>query len=320
MPSLVAVSTSPAALQAPAAVTPKSTAAVDPHADFLSPAFDPNAFAHRVLEQAQLEHATTDTVSSALGRLNYGVQDLSHQLRQLVQANHPSLTLQASSLTALELDLSEVRSGLGDVQQSVKRLNDKVAEPHNKLDDGLRLLERVRRTAQLARRAHRFVVLVRRLNAQMADVTTAARLSATPTTTGDERSERATAEAALTLAELGAQEPRAALPPRSQLTRSNTNLAHSSRLPPPSAHAQTRSSPIQCLQRLVPPLAPKRPYQAVQIRTDPKTGTTTPPPAPARAPYETSTLLPRSLVRSRTPGRTSSTRCKRAFSAGSRPW
>ncbi|GAA5977892.1 hypothetical protein JCM10908_005134 [Rhodotorula pacifica] len=178
-----------------------SAAAPDPHADFLSSSFDPNAFAHRVLEHAATGDTTTGTesVSSALAKLNYNVQDLSLQLRHLVQSHHPALILQAASLTSLSSDLGEVRSGLGDVQSSVRRLNAKVKEPHDRLDKGLKVLERLRRTARLARGAQRFVVLARRLGTQMLEVQGQGLSEGGG---GGERQERATAEAALTLAEL----------------------------------------------------------------------------------------------------------------------
>ncbi|GAA5878911.1 hypothetical protein JCM3774_004367 [Rhodotorula dairenensis] len=186
MPALTATATATAA---PAA------SQADPHADFLSGEFDPNAFAHRVLE-----HSDADSASTALAKLNYGVQDLGHQLRQLVHHNHPALILQAASLTSLSSDLEEVKRGLADVQQSVTRLDVKVKQPHARLERGLTHLERLRNTAALARAAHRFVVLATRLNNQIQLVLPPPQQDRDRDR--DDKAERATAEAALTLAEL----------------------------------------------------------------------------------------------------------------------
>ncbi|KWU42843.1 hypothetical protein RHOSPDRAFT_7839, partial [Rhodotorula sp. JG-1b] len=165
------------------------------HADFLSPEFDPNEFAHRVLD-----HAAAAAPANALANLDYGIQDLSHQLRQLVHSHHPTLILQAASIASVAADLAEVRTGLNSVQASVTRLNHKVKLPHLQLEAGLQLLERTRAAARLARTANRFVVLARRLQLQMQQLQNGE--GADYDSNDSEKTQRATAEAALTLAEL----------------------------------------------------------------------------------------------------------------------
>ena len=89
------------------------------------------------------------------------------------------------------------------------RLRNKITVPHDSLASSLQLLTRLRRASSLARRAARFTLLARRLESQMADMGDG---SLVPTTTAQtskaeretrERRERAMAEAALTLAEIG---------------------------------------------------------------------------------------------------------------------
>ena len=170
------------------------------HADFLSTDFDPNEFAHRVLDHAAAQAAAP---ANALANLDYGIQDLSHQLRQLVHAHHPTLILQAASLTSVAADLAEVRTGLNSVQASVTRLNHKVKRPHLQLEARLQLLERTRAAARLARTANRFVVLARRLQLQMQQLQNGEGADDDDSNDSSEKTQRATAEAALTLAELG---------------------------------------------------------------------------------------------------------------------
>lgn len=212
----------------------------DPHADFLASDFDPNAFAHRVLEldqqQRQQPQSTADhpdrpdrpdraeSTSSALAKLNYGVQDLGLQLRRLVHDHHPALILHASSLTSLSTDLGEVKRGLADVQQSVSRLDQKLKRPHHQLHLGLTHLERLRAAAALARSANRFVVLARRLTTHLQLIRDSSDHQQ------DDKTERVTAEAALTLAELGQLRPLLSSPSRC-LTR-EPSFAPAARLAP----------------------------------------------------------------------------------------
>jgi hypothetical protein len=80
-----------------------------------------------------------------------------------------------------------------------RRLKKKIAVPHSTLSEALTLLTRLRRTTSLARRASRFTTLARRLEAQMSEIEGVEGADQD----GRERRERALAEAALTLAELG---------------------------------------------------------------------------------------------------------------------
>ncbi|GAA6016444.1 hypothetical protein JCM11491_002415 [Sporobolomyces phaffii] len=220
------------------ALTTGAIPAPDPavqYSTFLHPDFDANAFAHAVLKgedypkpdpaaagggQGFMKGLVGDTapggtvdVSAALARLNFGVEDLNRQLKAEITKHHSSLLLQAASLGGTEGDLSEVRRGLAEVEGGVARLKRKIAVPHETLSSSLLLLTRLRRTASLSRRAHRFVVLARRLEGQMSEIDGTTEKALTGTTAAPEgaagteerateRRERAMAEAALTLAEI----------------------------------------------------------------------------------------------------------------------
>ena len=113
--------------------------------------------------------------------------------------------------------LQKVRSGLSEVDGGVERcvcersghcdagrLRRRISQPHAALTTSLSRLSRLQRAADLVRRANRFVTLARRLEIQLGD------LDGEGSSRGavSERGERALAEAALTLAEIGARESR----------------------------------------------------------------------------------------------------------------
>ncbi|BGP18331.1 hypothetical protein JCM10213_008504 [Rhodosporidiobolus nylandii] len=218
----------------PSLAPPAAPAPPDPsqqYSTFLHPTFEADAFAHAVLNGEEYppqegEGATsgpaggsgfmkglvgengTGDVSAALARLNFGVEDLNRQLKSEVTKHHSSLLLQAASLGGLDGDLAEVRRGLAEVEGGVSRLKRKIASPHEALSSSLLLLTRLRRAASLARRAQRFMVLARRLEGQMVEIS-AANAEVASKADGaegraEERRERAMAEAALTLAEIEA--------------------------------------------------------------------------------------------------------------------
>ncbi|GAA5983475.1 hypothetical protein JCM11641_005821 [Rhodosporidiobolus odoratus] len=215
----------------PSLAPPSAPAPQDPaaqYATFLHPTFQADAFAHSVLNGQDYppppqdattppaapavgfmkglvgENGTGD-VSAALARLNFGVEDLNRQLKAEVTKHHSSLLLQAASLGGLDGDLAEVRRGLAEVEGSVSRLKRKIAAPHASLASSLMLLTRLRRAASLARRAQRFMVLARRLEGQMTEISTPQSAVNGQKTEGsrvEDRRERAMAEAALSLAEI----------------------------------------------------------------------------------------------------------------------
>ncbi|SCZ88359.1 BZ3500_MvSof-1268-A1-R1_Chr10-2g02931 [Microbotryum saponariae] len=233
--------------------TPARPDPVQEYATFLHPNFDPNQFAHSIVndqpyvpppldgasEADTLEdgaHAASSLfmkalerdgsalkragavagggVGGALAHLSFGVEELNRQLKAEITKHHSSLLLQAASLGGLEGDLNEVRHGLKEVEAGVTRLRRKIATPHSSLSASLQLLTRLRRTSSLARRSHRFIVLAKRLEAQMNEIdgvvvedadkvlSKSSTNGGTNSGTGGERTERVMAEAALTLAEI----------------------------------------------------------------------------------------------------------------------
>lgn len=175
-------------------------------------------------------------VSAALAKLSVAVDGLNKQLRSEINTHHAALLAQAGSVSLLEDNLSQVRGGLSEVEGSVDRLRRKIAIPYETLSNDLGRLAKLQRASDLARRAHRFVALARRLDLQMAELNEAntrlvspelpnGKLNSSangsntllaPSSTlertvsremrdkaNNDTAERALSEAALTLAELG---------------------------------------------------------------------------------------------------------------------
>ncbi|GAA5902669.1 uncharacterized protein JCM6883_007203 [Sporobolomyces salmoneus] len=197
------------------------------YSTFLSPSFEPDAYAHAVLSGEPYPPSSSSQpspssvpgaggggdVSAALSRLNFGVEDLNRQLKSEVTKHHEGLLLQAASLGGIEGDLGEVRRGLKEVENGVERLKRKISIPHDNLSNQLVLLTRLKRAASLTRRAQRFIFLAKRLEGQMGELdesNSGMRQSIgmgngtllEERERGTERRERTMAEAALTLAEI----------------------------------------------------------------------------------------------------------------------
>ncbi|GAA5988884.1 hypothetical protein JCM5350_000996 [Sporobolomyces pararoseus] len=204
------------------------------YSTFLHPSFEPDAFAHAVLKGEDYPPPTTSSeendelktsnrnsytsgggggvggdVSTALSKLNFGIEDLNRQLKQEIFKNHESLLLQVGSLSSISTDLSEVRRGLKEVEGNVEKLKKKIKSPFENLDKSLLFLVRLKRSNSLAKRGLRFLNLVKRLEIQMQEVvqqqqttTTNENGSSSSTESTTEKRERSMAEAALLIAEL----------------------------------------------------------------------------------------------------------------------
>lgn len=83
--------------------------------EFLDPAFSPDKYAHDIVE------SQTADVNSSLSKLNFGVENITRELKSVIGEHHSELLLQAASLGGLGEDLTEVRRGLAEVENGVAR-------------------------------------------------------------------------------------------------------------------------------------------------------------------------------------------------------
>ncbi|KAL5528268.1 hypothetical protein ACEPAF_7404 [Sanghuangporus sanghuang] len=167
-----------------------------------------------------------EDISVAISKLTVGIDDVSKQLKNVVTANHEKLLVQAAGVGALEEKLRTVKSGLDEVTASQEKIRTKVRVPCASISILAKRMARLQCAADALRRTARFVILARRLDGQMAELT---RLSASedssPVVNGkkaasgnkhavtrnraeslgsETEKERAIAKAALTIAELSA--------------------------------------------------------------------------------------------------------------------
>ncbi|KAI9456296.1 Golgi transport complex subunit 5-domain-containing protein [Russula earlei] len=188
---------------------------------FESPEFDASEYANAVL--AALEPAKED-ISVAITKLNYGIDDVSKQIKNVVTVHHEDLLEQAAGVGEVSGSLQAVREGLDALDGSLEKLRQKVRNPYQTMQASVKRLQRLQQASDVLRRTSRFTILVKRLQAQMAEVGDGAgdtvsqsklseskvnsgildgRRSATPGLDHEGEKERSLAQAALTIAELG---------------------------------------------------------------------------------------------------------------------
>ena len=62
-----------------------------------------------------------DDITTALAKLNFGIDDVANQLKNLVTEHHHALLAQAAGIGDLEGSISSVRNGLQDVTASLEK-------------------------------------------------------------------------------------------------------------------------------------------------------------------------------------------------------
>ncbi|KAH9991771.1 Golgi transport complex subunit 5-domain-containing protein [Russula vinacea] len=170
-----------------------------------------------------LEPAKED-ISVAIAKLNYGIDDVSKQIKSVVTAHHEDLLEQAAGVGEFSGSLQTVREGLYALDVSLEKLRQKFRYPYQTMQTNVKRLQRLQQASDVLRRTSRFTILAKRLQAQMAEVndnvggTTSrskapeskvnsgvpdGRRSATPGLDFEGEKERSLAQAALTIAELG---------------------------------------------------------------------------------------------------------------------
>lgn len=174
------------------------------YATFAHPAFDANEYANAILaaqpyrisstaaptDTSSKVHPTTidaagtnkEEISVALAKLSFGIDDVSRQLKNVINVHHEALLSQAASVNQLEGSLQHVNTGLKDISTSVTRLRTKLSTPYTALQAHVTRLQKLQVASDVLRRVARFFMLSRRLEVQMKLVNRASNPSgATPT-------------------------------------------------------------------------------------------------------------------------------------------
>ncbi|TBU41671.1 Golgi transport complex subunit 5-domain-containing protein [Dichomitus squalens] len=207
------------------------------YAVFVLPEFDPNDYANAILagepyppqagktkpvKNPGLAPASED-VSVAISKLTFNLDDVEKQLKNVVTTHHESLLVQAAGVSGLESSLGSVRTGLNELDSSLEKLRVKIRMPYQSLQKHVTKLDQIQQASNILRRTSRFVILVRRLEVQLAEMNktdtsaaiesaksnsastsagTSAGRAETPLAENEDEKERAIAKAALTIAEL----------------------------------------------------------------------------------------------------------------------
>ncbi|KAJ7039234.1 Golgi transport complex subunit 5-domain-containing protein [Mycena alexandri] len=158
----------------------------DYYSVFASPEFDPNEYANAILAgepypastelypktpaKSTFEPSAKEDISVAISKLNFGVDDVSKQIKSLVNSHHEELLSQAASASALAGSLTSVRSGLADLDSSLDKLRLKIRVPYESLQTNVSRLQKLQQASDVLRRTSRFVILARRLQNQMTEM------------------------------------------------------------------------------------------------------------------------------------------------------
>ncbi|EIM81196.1 uncharacterized protein STEHIDRAFT_86486 [Stereum hirsutum FP-91666 SS1] len=210
---------------------------------FTSPDFDANEYANAILagepyppqpganstkpsKPTGLEPAKED-ITVAIAKLDFGIEDVSKQIKNVVTTHHEGLLVQAAGVGEIEESLQSVGSGLDDLDSSLTKLRQKIRDPYQALQSSINRLQRLHQVSDALRRTSRFVVLAKRLQSQMVELGDgsgiqgeesgskpdvkvngrssfdAGRRSTTPGMELEGEKERALAQAALSVAEIG---------------------------------------------------------------------------------------------------------------------
>ncbi|EPS96257.1 hypothetical protein FOMPIDRAFT_1062295 [Fomitopsis schrenkii] len=151
------------------------------YAVFAHPEFEPNEYANAILAgepyppQAGKSKPTKTTtfepanedISVAIQKLNYSIDDADKQLKNVVTTHHEELLVQAAGVTELEGSLISVKHGLDELDTSFEN---KVRVPYQSLQANVTKLERIQQANDILRRMSRFVILTRRLELQLAEM------------------------------------------------------------------------------------------------------------------------------------------------------
>ncbi|CDZ96191.1 Predicted Golgi transport complex 1 protein [Phaffia rhodozyma] len=139
-------------------------------------------------------------ISLTLARLNFGIDEVTRQLKAEITTHHTSLLSLSSTTTHLSTSLTQVRHGLTQVSLSLERLRLKIRVPHQTLQTSVTRLSHLQKAQDVLRRTHRFILVARRLELQIGEMISTA--DEEEKAEGEGRKERAMNKAAISIAEM----------------------------------------------------------------------------------------------------------------------
>ncbi|KAG2213786.1 hypothetical protein INT46_005241 [Mucor plumbeus] len=144
---------------------------------FLSEEFDANTYASAIIEESELSTDATD-IGTELSKLAFSIDIVNKQIQEQVVTNYEALLSQVTGIKELETVLNTVQSNITGLNNSLQTLSHKIRDPYKQLSTYATQLENLQLTCELLRKLHRFILLKRRLEAQLStsdrDLSTAA--------------------------------------------------------------------------------------------------------------------------------------------------
>ncbi|WWC86312.1 uncharacterized protein L201_001185 [Kwoniella dendrophila CBS 6074] len=151
------------------------------HKPFLSDSFDVHAYANAILQgklyrpDDKVEEGSKGSekekgdgdVGAELARLNYGIEDVTRQLRQEITSSYPLLLSHLTSSLSLSSHLTPIKTSLNSLSNSIDKLHNKINTPYSNLSLLVKRQKTLSLLNDLTRRSVRFVLLARRLESQL---------------------------------------------------------------------------------------------------------------------------------------------------------
>ncbi|KAF8629271.1 hypothetical protein AX17_005850 [Amanita inopinata Kibby_2008] len=152
---------------------------------FASSDFNPSEYANAILagesypppkEARSQSHASTkfgrdpqakEDVSQAISKLDFNIDDIAKQIKQLVSQHHEDLLSQAANSNELSGSLTSVRANITELDKSLEKLRSKIQHPYHTLRTHVTRLQYLQQASDFLRRTSRFITLARRLQIQM---------------------------------------------------------------------------------------------------------------------------------------------------------
>ncbi|GAN05361.1 conserved oligomeric Golgi complex subunit 5-like [Mucor ambiguus] len=144
---------------------------------FLSEEFDASTYASAIIEESKSSTDATD-IGTELSKLAFSIDIVNKQIQEQVVTNYEALLSQVTGIKELETVLNTVQSNISGLNNSLQTLSHKIRDPYKQLCIYATQLENLQLTCELLRKLHRFILLKRRLEAQLStsdrDISTAA--------------------------------------------------------------------------------------------------------------------------------------------------
>ncbi|KAI9254403.1 Golgi transport complex subunit 5-domain-containing protein [Helicostylum pulchrum] len=146
---------------------------------FLADDFDATKYTTSIITESTASSDAID-IHTELSKLAFSIDIVNKQIQEQVVTNYEVLLSQVTGIKELESVLNTVQLNIHGLNESLQALAHKIRDPYKQLVIYATQLENMQTTCELLRKLHRFILLKRRLEVQLApdnldrDISTAA--------------------------------------------------------------------------------------------------------------------------------------------------